>query len=191
LTFGSVVRPSCGVPKKKPIKRRKQPRSAATTPPKRSKRKEHPATRPLTGPQCRFCAAYAVDQNATEAYLRAYPKSSKAAARRSASDLLTKADIQTEIARIRTKAEALAGSAVLTLVEKRTFLARVVRTPIGEVNESSDLCQEKSETHSDSSSTTKLKMCDKLAAIKLDNDLAAEGAEAGMQKALEIIIRKL
>ena len=32
---------------------------------------------------------------------------------------------------------------------------------------------------------------DRLAAIKVDNDLAVEGAEAAANKAMEIIIRKL
>lgn len=50
----------------------------------------------MKGKHQEFADAYLADPelNATRAYMRVYPRSSEAAARRSASDLLTRADIQ-------------------------------------------------------------------------------------------------
>jgi hypothetical protein len=79
----------------------------------------------------------------------------------------------------------------LTVKEKRDFLARIVRTPIGEVDHTSDLCQERTHIEGQDETSVKTRMPDKLAAIKLDNDLAVDGAEAGAAKAIEIHIRRL
>lgn len=54
----------------------------------------------LPAKQKRFCEEFMVDFNATAAYLRAGYKSGPEAARRSASELLTKPDIAAEIARL-------------------------------------------------------------------------------------------
>jgi phage terminase small subunit len=48
----------------------------------------------------RFCEEYLVDLNATAAYLRAYPGTGHASARRSASDLLTNPDVTDRIAEL-------------------------------------------------------------------------------------------
>lgn len=80
---------------------------------------------------------------------------------------------------------------VLSIAEKRLFLAEVVRTPSGAIDKNSKLCQEWSETHGEHSSSTKLKMPDKLAAIKLDNDLAGEGSEAKGQSSLAELVKRL
>lgn len=81
-----------------------------------------------------------------------------------------------------------AKSAVLSIEEKREFLARVVRTPIGEVDETSDLCH--SMEISDSGGR-KYKMPDKIAAIKADNDLAGEGSEAKAADTLADFMRSV
>ncbi|WP_397382822.1 terminase small subunit [Prosthecobacter sp.] len=146
----------------------------------------------LSGPHQKFCEGIVFGLNQTEAYLEAYPNSSAEAARRSASDLLTKPDIQAEISRMRKAAEDKAGSAVMTLAEKRMFLARVVRTPVGEVDPTSDLCQEYHRTRqmvgrgedAEEWETEKIKTASKLEAIKIDNDLSGDGAEAEGNKAL-------
>lgn len=127
----------------------------------------------ITGPQRKFCEAYALDQNGTSAYLSAYPKSTEAAAGVSAHRLLKSAKILAEIARIRRKAEEKAGSAILTLAEKRSKLAGVVRAANGQLDGS------------------EVRISDKLAAIKLDNDLAGEGSEAGANDALGELLAKL
>ena len=76
------------------------------------------------------------------------------------------------------------GGAVLTLRQKREFLAKVVNTPISEVSTDSDLCQEWSETEGEKTTSRRLKMPSKLDAIKIDNDLSGDGAEAEGNKAL-------
>ena len=111
---------------------------------------------------------------ATNAYLAAYPRSGYEAARRSASDLLTRTDVQNEIARIRATAALLPGSAVLTLAEKRNALASFVRAANG-MSESGDI----------------VKTRDKLAAIALDNDLAGEGSEAKGNAGIAGLLTKL
>lgn len=59
---------------------------------------------------------------------------------------------------------------ILTIQQKREFLARVVQTPIGTVDEDSDLCQ----AFKLGESTREIKMPDKLRAIELDSRLAGE-----------------
>lgn len=82
--------------------------------------------------------------------------------RRDASKLGQIPDIQARVAWLKAKA---ASDTVLSITEKREICAKIARG--GE------------------------KDADRLNAIKVDNDLAVDGAEAGANKALEIIIRKL
>ena len=116
----------------------------------------------LSGPRQKFCEGIVSGLNATQAYLAAYPNSSEEGARRSASVLLTKLDVSAEIERMRRKAEERAGSAVLTLAEKRAKLAAIVR-------------QDKPV----------------IKAIALDNDLAGEGSEAKGNEGLSALIARL
>lgn len=76
-------------------------------------------------------------------------------------------------ARIRDLQTLAAAGKVLSLIEKREFLASVVRTPIGEVTEKSVLCQ----SFKLSDDTIEYKMVDKLTALKLDALLAKELGE--------------
>lgn len=80
-----------------------------------------------------------------------------------------------------------ASDTVLTIKEKREFCARLVRSKVGELGRDSDLWNSVKVTEDG----TEYKLPDKLAAIRIDNDLAVEGAEAEANKAFEIIIRKL
>lgn len=82
-----------------------------------------------------------------------------------------------------------AEDVVMTIVEKRKFLARVVRTAAGELTEDSDLCQEWSESVSEMGSSKKVKMPDKLKAIQIDNDLAGEGENAKLGTAVEALAK--
>ena len=77
------------------------------------------------------------------------------------------------------KAQA-ATSTVLSIAEKREFLAKVLRTPIGEIDERSPLCQS---VKIGKEGEREYKMPDKLKAISEDNDLAGEGSEAEANKA--------
>lgn len=130
-----------------------------------------PVSAVLSGPQRKFCEGVAKGLSGTAAYVLAYPKSSRDAARSSAPDLLAKTSIQAEIDRLRAKAEEKAGSAVLTLVEKRQFLARVVRAQIAQLPDDSDLFDSVEETKFG----RKYKLPSKISAIQADNELCGGG----------------
>lgn len=76
---------------------------------------------------------------------------------------------------------------VLTIAEKRQFLARLVRCKPSEEPPESDLWNGIEDTEQG----RRYKLPDKLRAIALDNDLAGEGAEAGGQKALGELVKRL
>lgn len=138
----------------------------------------------------RFAQAYAVNSNASEAWRKAGGKGDNANVL--GSKWLAKVSIKARVEELRAKADTKAeASTVLSILEKREFLARVLRTPIGEIDHKSDLCQERTFIEGQEETSVKIKMPDKLKAIQLDNDLAVDGAEAGANKALEIVIRKL
>jgi len=131
----------------------------------------------MTSGQRKFAEGVATGLSNGEAYARAFPRSRHPA--EDASRLLSarnpkRSEVLAEIQRIRAAAEALGGSAVLTLLERRMFLARLVRARLAEVPESSDLWQEVTVTETG----TKRKLGDKLKAITIDNDLAGDGSEA-------------
>lgn len=63
---------------------------------------------------------------------------------------------------------------VLSMSEKRAFLARAVRTPVGEINEGSDLAQEVTISEGANGSSRKVKAVDKLRAIELDSRIAGD-----------------
>jgi hypothetical protein len=62
----------------------------------------------------------------------------------------------------------------LSYAEKRAFLARAVRTPVGELHEASDLAQEVTITESKEGTSRKVKAVDKLRALELDSKLAGD-----------------
>ena len=134
----------------------------------------------VTGPQAKFCEGIATGLNGTEAYLAAYPRSTRRAAEPGASRLLRNAKVKAEIAKLRAEAAKVAGSAVLTLAEKRIFLAQVVRACVATLPHDSPLWVSVKK----GKDGTEYRLPDKIAAIKLDNDLAGEGSEAGANDAL-------
>jgi phage terminase small subunit len=85
----------------------------------------------LSGPHRKLCEGIVAGLNQTEAYRAAYPRASYDTARNKAAQLVAKGCIQAEIERLREKADAAAGSAVLTLAEKRAALAAIVRAKDG------------------------------------------------------------
>lgn len=134
----------------------------------------------------RFAQAYAVKSNAAAAWRKATGK--KANANVLGSKWLAIVGIKERVAEIKAKADALSeAGTVLTILESRQFLARVVRTPLGEITKDSDLCQEWVITEGEASRSERIKMPSKLDAIKLDRELAPENDSKGF----EIIIRKL
>ena len=62
----------------------------------------------------------------------------------------------------------------LTVAEKRSFLAKAVRTPISEINADSPLVQSYKTKTTELGVETELKIVDKLQCIKLDSDLAGD-----------------
>lgn len=145
--------------------------------------------RAITGPQRKFCEGIISGLSGVDAYCAAYPNSSRAAARASAADLLAKASITAEIQRLRDAAQEKAGSAILTLAEKRKWLARLLRVNLSDLS----LGQDGDLLHSIAPGKLgdKLTLCDKLAAIKLDNDLAGEGSEAEANDALGGLLERI
>jgi len=63
---------------------------------------------------------------------------------------------------------------VLSMAEKRAYLARAVRTPVGEITEASDLAQEVTFSEGKEGSSRKVKAVDKLKAIELDSKIAGD-----------------
>jgi hypothetical protein len=61
----------------------------------------------------------------------AYPRDTVECARKHASRNSARTDVRDEIARMRKAADEKAGSAVMQCIEKREFLARVVRARVG------------------------------------------------------------
>ncbi len=128
--------------------------------------------------------------SAAAAYRKHWPKASKATAERQGPFLASKHEVSMRIAWLRSEAskrlETQADGVVMSIAEKRAFLAKVVRSVPSEASFDNAACE---------LVITKMGPAavfpSKLAAMKLDNDLAGEGAEAAANKALEIIIKKL
>ncbi len=75
------------------------------------------------------------------------------------------------ISRINELKQRCEDKSVLTLIEKRRFLASVVRTPVGEVDESSHLAQS---VKYGKDGEKEIKMPGKIEAVKLDAQLMGE-----------------
>jgi hypothetical protein len=63
---------------------------------------------------------------------------------------------------------------VLSISEKRSFLARAVRTPVGEINEGSDLAQEVTISEGANGTSRKIRAVDKLRCIELDSRISGD-----------------
>lgn len=115
-----------------------------------------------------FVCAIIEGMSPKDAYKKAgYAPKSERVAVACASKMLARADVQARIEQLR-KASTVAS--VLTLAEKRRFLALVVRTPLSAVDEASVLAQE----YTAGGDKVRIKMVDKLRAIELDSKLAGE-----------------
>ena len=141
----------------------------------------------MTASQQKFAEGVASGLPAVRAYMIAYPKAKESGAHASASKSLKNPKIASEIDRIRKRTQEVGGGAVLTLLEKRLFLAAVVRCKIAEVPNDSPLWQ--SIKHSKDG--VEYKLPDKLRAIQQDNDLAGEGAESQKSQALLDLLERI
>lgn len=128
----------------------------------------------------------------TVVYGEVFGTSAGEACRKGATRMSKNVPVQEEILRIRREAEKLAGGSVLTVLEKREYLALVLRTPLSKVDPSSVLCQEMTIVEAEEMdtpalpgmeqemrvfTTKKIKMVDKLRAIEIDSKLAGDFAE--------------
>lgn len=141
----------------------------------------------LSGPRKKFCDGVVAGLSTTAAYRAAYPNSSVASARCNGARLIAIDSIRYEIARQRAKVEEIAGSSVMQCLEKRLFLARVVRARVASLEPDSDLWQSV-ETQPDG--RRRFRLPDKLAAIETDNDLAGKGSEASVNDELAAMLRR-
>lgn len=108
--------------------------------------------------------------SATRAYMAAHPNASYKTADGAAYMVLKRPEVEAEILRLQAQAQQADGSAVMSLIEKRSFLARVVRAQIALLPRDSDLW----ESVHDSSWGTFYRLPDKIEAINLDNKLSAD-----------------
>ena len=123
--------------------------------------------------------------SAAEAYRTGWPEASKATAETEGPALARKPHVNLRVMEFREEAAKRAAEKdFLSVEEKRAFLAKIVRTPLGEVTKDSELCQEWSLTDGERTTTERIKMPSKLDAIKIDNDLATDGAQAVGNKAV-------
>lgn len=116
---------------------------------------------------------------AEAAWLESHPKCSKASASANASEALRNPKLRAEIESLRKRADEMKGGAVLTLRQKREMLAQIATAKpedAGPDNPLAVLAMSKAGPY--------YTFPDKLQAIKIDNDLSGDGAEAEGNKAL-------
>src|SRR6185369_9587409 len=129
----------------------------------------------LSKPHRKFCEAIVSGLTGVRAYALAYPRCSLKTARFNASHLRAKPPIQQEIARMRAQADAVVGPVVLTLIEKRLWLARVVRANLFRLDPEIDgdlLVSFHVEKEDKKRQVSRIRIFNKLAAISLDTRLA-------------------
>jgi phage terminase small subunit len=131
----------------------------------------------LSKPHRKFCEAIVSGLTGVRAYALAYPHCSLKTARFNASHLRAKPHIQQEIARLRAQADAIVGPTVLTLIEKRLWLARVVRANLARLDPEIDgdlLVSLHVEKEDKKRHVSRIRIANKLAAIRLDTRLAGD-----------------
>jgi len=141
----------------------------------------------MTEKHHKFVEGVANGLHYAKAYLIAYPGASERSAISGGSRLMKRDDVKEELRKFRERAQEVGGGALLSLVEKRMFLARLVRAKVAETDQNSDLWNS-IEFGKDG---IKMKMPDKLAAIKADNDLAGEGDESKKNNALLELLSRI
>lgn len=131
----------------------------------------------LTDKQREFAMLYVKYGNAGKAYREAYGKNGEvkdSTCYSNASKLLNNAKVLIEVDRIREEVEK---EGLLTITEKRKFLADVVKTSIGEIDEHSPLCQRYEESSTADGHREVFVMPSKLEAIKIDNEMMGHGSK--------------
>lgn len=124
--------------------------------------------------QARLCHLISLGMANNTAYFEAgygSPTTTPAAASTAANSILREPKVKAYMQHLR-EASFLAN--VLTLAEKRSFLADVVRTPVGSIGKDDKLAQV---LRFHKGEMTEIRMPDKLKAVELDAKLAGELAE--------------
>ena len=125
--------------------------------------------RAVSAKEAQFCRFVAAGDKQSTAYMKAgYNAATMNSAYVCASQLMRRPRIA---AYLRSLRESTWVANVLSLAEKRAYLADVVRTPVGEVDEKSPLCQS---FKVDGEGKIEYKTPDKLKALELDAKLAGE-----------------
>lgn len=149
----------------------------------------------LTGPQRKFAEGIVSGLSAVDAYAAAYPEAAPNSVAANAYRLMENDGVTAEIAAMRKRADEIAGSAVLSLAEKRAFTARRVRLNLATIDleKDGDLIDsiERIEGTDGAPGVLKIRIGDKLSAIKVDNDMAGEGSEAGANDALAGLLQRV
>lgn len=142
--------------------------------------------KPLKARQERFAQLVAQGIPLGRAYEEAGYRSRGHSAYVNSASLFQHPDVKARVAEIRELADGL-GTTLLTILEKRVFLAELIRTPVGSIGPDSRLCQEFYEKvklqgqHKHGKARPKegdlilrrrVRIWDKLRAIELDSKLA-------------------
>jgi hypothetical protein len=129
-------------------------------------------TQSLNSRQRKFCELVAAGSTNKAAYFAAYPRCKAERTAETESWRLRRIPaIKAYIAELTQQAQAAAvTSMTLTMAERREFLAKIIRSAPGEINEKDAICQGFKFTRDG----REFKMPDKLRAIELDAKLAGE-----------------
>lgn len=131
-----------------------------------------------------FADAWLGGANDAEAYITAgYHPKTKKTAHNSGSRIRTRSDVSAYIKAV--QAKVARERAVLNHLEIRTFLARIVRTPLPRLNpenptdENGDLIKSYHLSETEASCTRRIEKLDPLKAIEIDLKLTGDDPEAG------------
>ena len=125
----------------------------------------------------RFADRHLAGDSITDAYLAAGYKCGRASAQTGGKRLIKRPDVAAYIAAIQSKA---ADASVMTLLERRRFYARIVRTPLMSINpdasdfKDGDLIRKFKRQSSESAETWEIEKLDPLKACELDTKAAGE-----------------
>jgi hypothetical protein len=125
----------------------------------------------------RFAESILAGMAPIDAYFKAgFKPASRESAGHAARRLMARADVAAYLDFIRRRVAL--EDAVLSHLEIRRYLARVVRTPIGSIDPDSDatgtLCTQFSESESETGTTRTVRIVDRLKAIELDLRLTGD-----------------
>lgn len=126
--------------------------------------------------------------------MAAFPNAKKTSASPLAARLRRRPDVTAYLAAVQARA---ADGAVLTVREKREFLARIVRVPLAalrpedETDPNGDLVKAFALSEGEASTSRRVEKLDPLAAIKLDNELSGDDPAAQANAELARVLAAL